>query len=283
MVTIQHSQATDQRNALMDGTTVKSVQLPNGVNLPYVEQGGPAGVPVVFLHGVTDSWRSWEPVLPYLPGSIHAFTLSQRGHGDADRPASGYRFADFSADLAAFMDAHGIGPAIVVGHSMGSYVAQRFTMDHPERVRGLVLVGSVTTWRGNPVVTDIWESVVSTLTDPVDPAFVREFQEGTGLPQELLDMVVQESLKVPAHVWRGAWHAIANTDYSAELRKIQAPTLIIWGDQDPLCPRDEQEALVAGIASARLVVYPDRGHNPHWEAPERFAADLVDFIDRLTG
>jgi pimeloyl-ACP methyl ester carboxylesterase len=73
------------------------------------------------------------------------------------------------------------------------------------------------------------------------------------------------------------------TDYSAELGKIAAPTLIIWGDQDPLCPRGEQEALAAGIVDARLVVYPGGGHNVHWEEPERFADDLAAFCQRLTG
>ena len=79
--------------------------------LPYVEQGDPAGVPVVLLHGGTDSWRSFEPVLPYLPGSIHAFALTLRGHGDASRPAAGYRPRDFAADVAAFLDSQGLESA----------------------------------------------------------------------------------------------------------------------------------------------------------------------------
>src|SRR3712207_4230490 len=99
-------------------TVIESVELPNGVKLPYVEQGDPSGVPVVLLHGVTDSWRSFEPVLPHLPASIHAYALTQRGHGDAERPASGYRPQDLAADVAAFMDALGLESAVIVGHSM---------------------------------------------------------------------------------------------------------------------------------------------------------------------
>ncbi len=64
----------------------KSVELPNGVKLPYTDQGEPSGIPMLLLHGGTDSWRSFERVLPHLPRSVHAFALSQRGHGDADRP-----------------------------------------------------------------------------------------------------------------------------------------------------------------------------------------------------
>ena len=175
-------------------------------------------------------------VLPHLHGSIHAYAPSQRGHGDADRPATGYRFEDFAADLTAFMDTLGIERAVVGGHSMGSYVAQRFAMDHPQRVLGLVLVGSVTTWQGNPAIAEVWESGISTLTDPIDPRFVGEFQNSPRLPRAFFEIAVWESLKVPAHVWREAWQAIMTTDFSTDLGKIAAPTLIVWGDQDPLCP-----------------------------------------------
>ena len=263
-------------------TEIKSIALPGGVTLPYVEQGDTTGLPVVFVHGGTDSWRSWEPVLPDLPDAIHAFALTQRGHGDADRPAAGYRFEDFAADLTAFIDALGLGPVVIAGHSMGSYVAQRFAMDHPERVLGLVLVGTATTWRGNQAIGDYWESVISTMTDPIDPDFVREFQGSPRLSQRLHNTAVAESLKVPARVWRAAWQAIVETDYSAELGKIAAPTLLVWGDQDPLSPRHEQDALTAALADARLIVYPAGGHNLHWEEPRRFAADLVAFTGRFT-
>jgi len=278
MVTVQEAQVMRQ---IAPSVHLKTATLPSGLRLPYVEQGDSSGLPVVLLHGFSDSWWSWAPVLPHLPASIHAYALSQRGHGDADRPATGYRFEDFAADLAAFMDTLGLERAVIGGHSMGSYVAQRFAMDHPERVLGLVLVGSATTWQGNPAITEIWESGISTLTDPIDPRFVGEFQISPRLPQTFIDIAVQESLKAPARVWREAWQAIMTTDFSADLGQITAPTLIVWGDQDSLCPRAEQDALTAAIADARLVVYPGAGHILHWEEPEHFAGDLLTFVDQL--
>src|SRR5688572_4155025 len=133
MISVQQS-ATVQRRALTGD--VKSVALSTGVTLPYVEQGDPSGVPVVLLHGVTDSWRSFEPVLPFLPGSIRAFALTQRGHGDADRPAADYRPSDMAADVAAFLTSQGLDSAVIVGHSMGSTVALQYALDYPERTRG---------------------------------------------------------------------------------------------------------------------------------------------------
>ena len=75
---------------------VKSIELSSEVRLPYVEQGDISGTPVIFLHAIADSWHSFERVLPHLPDSIHAFVVTQRGHGDASRPADGYRPDDFA-------------------------------------------------------------------------------------------------------------------------------------------------------------------------------------------
>ena len=262
----------------------KSVALPGRTSLSYVEQGDTSGVPVILLHGVTDSWFSFAPVLPHLPASIHAFAVSQRGHGDSGRPES-YRTRDFADDVAAFMDALGIGPAIIVGHSMGATNAQRFAIDHPARTRALVLAGSFASYRGNPVLTEFWQSGVTPLTDPIDPAFVREFQESTlarAVPADFLDTVVRESLKVPARVWRATFDAFFEDVCAPELGKISAPTLILWGTRDALCRRVDEDALLAAIPGARLVVYDGAGHALHWEEPQRFARDLVAFVTRVT-
>ena len=82
---------------------VKSADVGKGVRLEYVEQGDPAGVPVVMLHGVTDSWRSFERVLPHLPPSVRAIAVTQRGHGDSSKPDTGYRTRDFAAGNAELL------------------------------------------------------------------------------------------------------------------------------------------------------------------------------------
>jgi pimeloyl-ACP methyl ester carboxylesterase len=256
------------------------------VTLPYVEQGDPAGIPVLLLHGVTDSLRSFEGVLPYLPPNIHAFALTQRGHGDADRPQIGYLMRDFAADVAAFMDEVGLEVAVIAGSSMGSSVAQRFAIDYPERVIGLVLMAAFFNYLENPAVVEFWEQGVAPLTDPIDPAFAREFQESTlakPIAPAMLDMVVAESLKVPAHVWKGVFKGILENDDSAEVSRITAPTLILWGDQDAFAPRRDQDALVGAIANSRLIVYEGHGHATHWEDPERTARDIVTFVAEIIG
>ena len=100
---------------------IKSVELSSGVKLPYAEQGDQSGIPLLLLHGYADSWRSFELVLPFLPDSVHAIALTQRGHGDASRPLEGYRPRDHAADVARFMDALGLEAAVISGGSSGGF------------------------------------------------------------------------------------------------------------------------------------------------------------------
>jgi non-heme chloroperoxidase len=241
---------------------------------------------VLLLHGFADSWRSFELVLSHLPESIHAVALTQRGHGDASRPATSYGLRDFAADVASFQDALHLRTAVIVGHSMGSGVALRFAIDHPEGTMGLVLVGASPTMGATAAARDFWDSTLSELTDPVDPALVRGMTESTlaqPVPRAFLDAAVQEGLKVPAFVWKAAFESRwrLEGDYSAELGGITAPTLIVWGDQDARYRRGEQEALVSAIAGSRLLVYHGAGHLLHWEEPQRFASDLQTFVEGL--
>jgi pimeloyl-ACP methyl ester carboxylesterase len=258
------------------------VTLPTGVRMEYVEWGDPAGVPVVFLHGVTDSWRSFERILPQLPRAIRAFALSARGHGDSSRPETGYRYADMSADVLAFMDALAIPRAIVVGHSMGSMVAQRFAVDHPARVSGLVLMGAFPTLFRDEGITDFYRTAIAPLTDPIDPVFAREWQLSTlarEMPADHFEAVVDETRKVPSRVWREAFAGLlATPDFSAALATVDVPVLLMWGERDAFSPRAGQDRLLSLFPRARLIVYEGAGHGFHWEDAGRVAGDLAAFV-----
>lgn len=262
---------------------VKTISLPAGVDIQYAEQGAASGTPVIFLHGYTDSWYSYEQVMRNLPPSVHVFSLSQRGHGLSSRPLNGYAPADFSADLAAFMDQLQIPSAIIAGHSMGSLIAQRFAIDHPERTKGLVLAGAIACFRNNPGLLGFCE-IVKQLKDPVDSLFVLEFQQSTlarELDQAELDRYVSESRKVPARVWIEAIKGMMPADYLHELKKADVPTLIVYGGKDEIIPMSDQEELATAIRNVKFITYPDAGHGVHWEEPERFAEDLLAFIQML--
>ena len=258
--------------------------LPTGVRLRYAEQGDSSGRPLIFLHGYTDSSFSFSRVLPLLDPQYRAFALDQRGHGDSERPRRGYHLRDFAEDVVAFMDELGLGRATLVGHCMGSLVAQRVALNEPGRVEGLVLVSSMTSARHIEGADELQQGVEA-LGETVPAEFAREFQAGTvyrPLPEEFMDGVVAESLKVPVRVWRAALAGLLSDEHATRLGHIRTPTLLIWGDRDALLSRAEQDALAAALnCDAPLVVYPETGHSPHWEQPERFVYDLEAFLRTL--
>jgi pimeloyl-ACP methyl ester carboxylesterase len=101
------------------------------------------------------------------------------------------------------------------------------------------------------------------------------------VPADFLETVVRESLKLPARVWKAVLReGLLEPDFSVDLAKIRAPTLVLWGDRDALTA-DDQATLVAMIEGSRLVTYAGAGHGLHWEEPERFAADLAAFVEKM--
>lgn len=264
--------------------SVKSVELPNGMELSFAQQGDADGLPVLLLHGLGDSWRSYEPVLKHLPESVRAIALTQRGHGDSTHPPEGYRFGDYVDDLEAFLNALHLDAAILVGHSSHGVVSEQFAIDHPDRILGLVLIGTPLSLRDNEAARNLFDSTISKLTDPLDPEFVREFAESTlahAAPPAFLEIIRQETTKVPARVFKEFFADLLQHDVLNELNVVDVPALLVWGEQDRILTRHDQETLAAAIKNSRLVVYPGAGHSPHWEEPERFASDLMGFVEKL--
>lgn len=259
-----------------------AVTLATGIDMVYLEQGSPRGIPVILVHGYTDSHRSFDRNVPLFPRRFHVFAIDQRGHGDSSKPACCYTQADFAADIPAFMDAVGLESASLVGHSMGSFIVQNVALDFPERVEQLVLIGSAPTIAGNPGALEL-KAAVDTLSDPIDPEFVRGFQASTffrAIPASFLDTSVAESLKVPASIWRQALDGLLAEDHSAALARVASPTAILFGDQDIFVTAADQAALDASIPDSTLIAYTDTGHGTHVERPRRVTRDIRQFIRR---
>ena len=246
------------------------VMLPGGVRLNYMH-GGPADGPaVILLHGLGDSSFSFSRVLAFMPRHLRVVAVDQRGHGNSDRPASGYSMDAFASDLLSLMDALAIDRATLVGHSMGSFVARCAAEKAHERITRLVLIGTALSAR-NAVVESLL-SATESMSDPVDEAFIREFQASTlsrPVPPAFFARVVEESRKVPARVWRdsvaGLW------DYKPQW-PITCPTTILGGDRDAVFSALEQEAVFLATERSTFHLEPAVGHALHWEVPERFLA-----------
>ncbi|MGY4767980.1 alpha/beta fold hydrolase [Kribbella sp. CWNU-51] len=260
---------------------VRHIRLTTGVSLSYTSTGLRSATPVLLLHAWAESRRSFDRLLRLLPNTVHAIAIDQRGHGDAERPAAGYSLENLAEDVEAFMNAVGISSAVLLGSSSGGYVAQQVAISSPNRVAGLVLVGSPRTLQGRPSFAD----EVEQLTDPIDTAWVRKsltwFPRFHRVPRWYIDDRVRDGVRIPAHVWREAFNGLTAARPPTDAATITAPTLILWGDHDELLTRDHEERLAAAIPDSRLVVYEDTGHLVLWEQPERLASDLTSFIESL--
>lgn len=261
-----------------------TITLESGLKLECAQQGSESDPVILLVPGPTDSWRSYQPILDRLPSGLRAVAVSQRGHGDSDKPETGYRVEDFAADVVPLLDALRVDRAVLAGHSGSCLVVRRVALDHPERVAGLILEASPTTLRGHARLQELMDSVVSSLEDPISPAFARSFvidASSDDVPPELLDQLVAELLKVPARVWRAMFMDLLHYDDLAELTQITAPTLLLWGDNDALVSRKMQDQLASRILNAKLLVYPGAGHTPRWDDPSRFSHDAVAFAKEL--
>ncbi|MGO4105296.1 alpha/beta fold hydrolase [Leifsonia sp. YAF41] len=255
-----------------------SVRLATGVTLPYLAQGDANGTPLVLLHAWGESLGSFDRLTPLLRAGIRVFAPDQRGHGEADKPATGYALAQFTADVVAFLDELGLTRAVLLGSSSGGYVAQQVAIDHPERVAGLILVGSPRTLKGRPA----FAAEVEKLTDPIDLGWVRAtlgwFPLVGDVPEWFVDDRVVDGVRMPARVWIEALRGLYSAEPPTEIGTITAPTLILWAAADGLLSEVDERALAAAIPASRLIVYENTGHLVLWERPDRVAADVTDFL-----
>ena len=255
-------------------TTIRELKLPTGVTLRCADLGPSEAPAWLLLHGYSDSCLSFSPILELLPPNVRFIIPDQRGHGESERPPDGYAVNDLARDAVAVLQCLRVSSVTVVGHSMGSFVAQRMAYLAPECVRRLVLVGSTATPASEPVKALL--EPVQQLRDPVDEGFVRDFQNGAvhrSVAPEIMNRVIQESLKLPARVWKAILAGLLA--YGQPVTDVACPVDIVWGDRDATFGRADQEELLRRIPHARLHVLNDVGHTPQWEAPDEFAAWLV--------
>ena len=267
----------------MDADT-RHLRLRTGITVPCLVQDhgkdDDGATPLLLLHAWGESRRSFDRLIPLLAG-CRIVAPDLRGQGDADKPLSGYSLAEQAEDAAAILDALGMPRAAVVGSSSGGYVAQQLAVNNPEKVAALVLVGSPLTLQGRPAVAND----IDALTDPLDEAWVRDsltwFPLVHDVPAWYIEDRVRDGLNMPAHAWKSILNALCEATPPTESGTIHAPTLILWGGQDNLLPRKDQETLAARIPGAVLRIYSDAAHLVLWECPEHVAEDITAFLRTL--
>jgi pimeloyl-ACP methyl ester carboxylesterase len=258
----------------------QTAALPNGVRLAYAELGNPAGRPLLLLHGFTDSSRVWTILAPYL-ADHRVLIPDQRGHGGSSAPRCCYAMSDFTEDARLFLDAMGVERAAVVGHSMGSLVAQSLAADHPERVTRIVLVGSTAlapVTRGNWM----WTQIMA-LREPIasNAEFLRLWgprSSPTPVNPALIPYYEPEIAATPPHVWRAVLRNLTDVPAARHAADVRAPVQILSGGRDELFTAEHHAALVAAYPRAEAHVFPALGHNLILERPAEVGPVLARFL-----
>jgi pimeloyl-ACP methyl ester carboxylesterase len=215
------------------------------------------GPPLVFVHGLSASWRWWRDVLPLLARDYTCHLLDlplvigTRQPGDAAELFSGW------ADRAELHQLR------LVGHSLGGAVAARLAVMRPDLVQALVLVAAV----GMPSRRRLGEYA--------RPLFVTLRETN---PVFLVRIAADAARAAPEALIRGGLYS-ARADISYEARLIRAPTLLVWGERDTLIPLSIAAEWQDAVSSSSLVVLPGVGHVPMVERPREFAQLLLEFLD----
>lgn len=283
----------------------KSVDLRTGICMSYIDAGRSNGIPVLLIHGYTDTSRSFQLLIEDLlqiDNEIRIIAPDLRGHGQSSLPDSCecemapercFTQAQFSADILGLLDFLGISKAHIVGHSIGSTIAQTLALEHPDRLFTMTLIGTCVNGKESATIHDfllgdlIEKDWKCTLEDerqvswPNDAYTILPLNMGervmnylrenwvaeAGAAKEFLDAIFPETLRVPLGTWIGAMRSMGEIDNREALHKLKTPTLILWGEQDVVFGAQDQEQVrsafrAAAAATGTKVIYKTYGELP---------------------
>jgi pimeloyl-ACP methyl ester carboxylesterase len=224
-----------------------------------------AGTPVVLLHGLSGSARWWRYTIPAL-AEQHAVHVPELVGFGRSKPA----LREFSIDELArvvlrWLDANQLNRVHLVGHSMGAQTAIHLASDHPGRIERLVLVSASGIPR--PLAPS---EVIRFVTEVVPP-------RAWGAPL-FLPSIVADAVRAGPLVLTRATRALLTDDVRPRLSRIEAETLLIWGELDPLTPLAHGELMARTIPNARIVKLARAAHNPMVDRAADFNRELLAFL-----
>ncbi len=255
---------------------MSEIIFPDGRRLQY-QIIGAQGVPVLLLHGYLDSHKTFYRLFDALSAEHVLYAPDQRGHGESGQ-AGDYTITGFTADAIALLEQLNLGPVHITGHSLGGIVAQRIAAARPDLVRSLTLISTARSATNNPALAEA-APLLEELQESVPEELAREFQASTTytrLPEDVFQVYLGETRKVPLAVWRGALAGLLHEE-PPQTPPSTIPTLILWGENDSLFTAEDQASLHQHFPQARVKTFPETGHAPNWERPAETAAELLTF------
>lgn len=271
------------------------IEVMPGLTVHLRDEGPPDALPIVLVHGSNASLHTWQPWVAQLTDRFRVITFDEPAHGlTGPAPDGRYTQAAYADVLAAVVRERGLDKFVLGGNSMGGGIAARYAADHPGRIAGLILVdasgapypeGS----GGTPITLRIMRlPVVRDIVAVITPRWMIEksLDGAVSVKSVLTPAVVDrywELLRYPGN--RVATIARFAQGYSsiaaADLARIDAPVLILWGKDDQFIPVASADYFARALPRSRTIVYNGIGHLPMEETPNRSAADVRAFLDAL--
>jgi pimeloyl-ACP methyl ester carboxylesterase len=254
----------------------------DGSALAFDDRGPRGGTPLLFLHGWRADHTVWEPVVERLEARHRTIGVDLRGSGESRGAPGPYTVEAFSSDLADLVTALDLDPVVALGHSMGAALAQRFAVDHPDALEGLVLISPIPA-SGSPFKPAVEEFLRSTVGDPQKTAVWLSRLTRTELEPDLAELLRAAAARASGGAALESLDSWLRLDFAGEAATIETPTLVVVPDGDPpMTPARVRELVADLIAGSHLDVVGESGHYLPLERPaelirlvEAFLAELV--------
>ncbi|HEX3603342.1 MAG TPA: alpha/beta hydrolase [Steroidobacteraceae bacterium] len=268
------------------------VDLPDGYHAHYRESGDPNLPLLVLLHGFGDSFTTWDGWVRELKPRFHLICLDFPGHGLTRAPEGSRLDGESLADFVdAFAKALALPKFAVAGNSMGGAAAWQLAVRHPERINALILVDAAGFVNDKPAGAEplafkilryrIGREVLSKIDNRplIDQGLKADVYDKAVITPSLVDRFA-EFQRAPGHrkILMSISMAPRAASTAALLSGIKVPTLILWGQSDPLIEPAAADKFAAAIQGSKVVSYANVGHLPQLEIPQRSAADVAAFL-----
>jgi pimeloyl-ACP methyl ester carboxylesterase len=257
----------------------------NGNVKIYWEEEG-SGEPLLLIMGLGYTLEMWHRVRPLLAERFRVIVFDNRGVGRSDVPEPGYSISDMARDAVAVLDAAGMESAHVLGISMGGYIAQALTIEHPERVRSLVL--GCTACGGPDAVradAEVLEALVARGAMEADEGirvmipFVYDSATEPAAIEE--DLAIRLRTYPSEKGYSGQLQAILSHSTWERLGEVSVPTLVLHGQSDRLVPHANGEDVARRIPGARFVSLANASHIFFTDQPAATGAAMEEFFDEV--
>jgi len=260
----------------------------NDIGIEYEVYGPRTGLPIVFIHGFPFNQTMWKQQVEALKGEYYVITYDVRGHGKSDIGDGHYTIELFVDDFIKLLDYLKVQSAVIVGLSMGGYIALRSFERHPERFRALILCDTRSEVDNNDgkikranQIKAIKSNGMKDFIESFVPAvlFEKTLKSNERLVNSVREMIEETSPLAAA----GTLLALAaRTDTTHSLFNINIPTLILVGKYDSITPPSTAHAMKSKIPDAELHVIPEAGHLSNLENPQEFNKHLLAFLKKLS-